>query len=201
MTLTIRFQVSLIDSPAAGGAGDGCREWAGGANAAQNRPTDALPVTVRQRATDSATIAVKVISATRSVAMSLISVAFASIRRSRVLPAARTPAFAISVAAALGVLGGAHPAEAATPTQRERLEAPVKAVADQRLTVDTPQGNAMLPVYADHPVDKVAPDITRVFIVIHGTLRNADAYYASGLKVVEKAGPVGQARWSSRRNS
>ena len=37
----------------------------------------------------------------------------------------------------------------------------------------------MLPVYADHPVDKVAPDITRVFIVIHGTLRNADAYYAS----------------------
>ena len=124
MTLTIRFQVSLIDSPAAGGAGDGCREWAGGANAAQNRPTDALPVTVRQRATDSATIAVKVISATRSVAMSLISVAFASIRRSRVLPAARTPAFAISVAAALGVLGRrasgrsrhAHPARTSRST-------------------------------------------------------------------------------------
>ena len=157
MTLTIRFQVSLIDSPAAGGAGDGCREWAGGANAAQNRPTDALPVTVRQRATDSATIAVKVISATRSVAMSLISVAFASIRRSRVLPAARTPAFAISVAAALGVPGGAHPAEAATPTQRERLEAPVKAVADQRLTVDTPQGNAMLPSMPTIPSTKWHP--------------------------------------------
>ncbi|WP_325088330.1 alpha/beta hydrolase [Burkholderia contaminans] len=124
--------------------------------------------------------------------MSLISVAFASIRRSRVLPAARTLAFAIPFAAAIGVLGGARPAEAVTPTQRERLEAPVKAVADQRLTVDTPQGSAMLPVYADHPVDKAAPDVTRVFIVIHGTLRNADAYYASGLKVVEKAGAAGQ---------
>ena len=109
--------------------------------------------------------------------MSLISVAcaFASIRRSRVLPATRTLAFAISVAAAIGVLGGARPAEAAMPTQRERLEAPVKAVADQRLTVDTPQGSAMLPVYADHPVDQAAPDVTRVFIVFHGTLRNAEA--------------------------
>ena len=124
--------------------------------------------------------------------MSLISVAFASIRRSRVLPAARTLAFAIPVAAAIGALGGARPAEAVTPTQRERLEAPVKAVADQRLTVDTPQGSAILPVYADHPVDKAAPDVTRVFIVIHGTLRNADAYYASGLKVVGKAGAAGR---------
>ncbi|WP_176049865.1 alpha/beta fold hydrolase [Burkholderia sp. BCC1644] len=127
--------------------------------------------------------------------MSLISVAFASIRRSRVPPVARFLSLAIPLAVAICVLGGAHRAEAATPTQRERLEAPVKAVADQRLTVDTPQGSAMppamLPVYADHPVDKAAPDVTRVFIVIHGTLRNADAYYASGRQVVEKAGAAG----------
>lgn len=123
--------------------------------------------------------------------MSLISVAFASIRHARVLPAARFLSFAIPLAAAIGVLGGAYRAEAATPTQRERLEAPVKAIADQRLTVDTPQGSAMLPVYADHPVDQAAPDVTRVFIVIHGTLRNADGYYASGRKVVEKAGAAG----------
>ncbi|WP_236872136.1 alpha/beta fold hydrolase [Burkholderia stabilis] len=82
-------------------------------------------------------------------------------------------------------------APAAAATQRERLEAPVKAVADQRVAVDTPQGSAALPVYADHPLDKAAPDVTRVFVVIHGTLRNADAYYASGRQVVEKAGAAG----------
>ncbi|UTV56889.1 alpha/beta hydrolase [Burkholderia arboris] len=126
--------------------------------------------------------------------MSLISVAFASIRPARARSAARTLSFAfpLSVACAvIGLSGSVSPAEAATPTQRERLEAPVKAVADQRVAVETPQGSAALPVYADHPLDHAAPDVTRVFIVIHGTLRNADAYYASGRKVVEQAGASG----------
>ncbi|KVE76702.1 hypothetical protein WI99_34210 [Burkholderia cepacia] len=127
--------------------------------------------------------------------MSLISVAFANLRFSRVLPAARKLSCAVSLAAAgaaIGMPGGARPAEAATLTQRERLEAPVKAVAGQRVAVDTPQGNAVLPVYADRPLDQAAPDVTRVFVVIHGTLRNADAYYASGLEVVDKAGAAGK---------
>ncbi|WP_175976418.1 alpha/beta hydrolase [Burkholderia sp. BCC1047] len=126
--------------------------------------------------------------------MSVLSVAFASLRRSCALPAARARSYAVSLAvasAAAGTLAGALQAEATTPTQRERLEAPVKAVADQRVAVDTPQGSAMLPVYADHPLDRAAPDVARVFIVIHGTLRNADAYYASGRTVVEKAGAAG----------
>ncbi|MCA8243921.1 alpha/beta hydrolase [Burkholderia sp. AU32262] len=126
--------------------------------------------------------------------MSVTSAAFSRIRLSRMLPAARALSYAVPLAlacAAVGMLVGARPAEAITPTQRERLEAPVKAVADQRITVDTPQGRAVLPVYADHPLDQAAPDVTRVFIVIHGTLRNADAYYASGREVVEKAGAAG----------
>ncbi|MDF3094415.1 alpha/beta hydrolase [Burkholderia semiarida] len=126
--------------------------------------------------------------------MSVTSAAFSRIRLSRMLPAARALSYAVPLAlacAAAGMLVGARPAEAITPTQRERLEAPVKAVADQRITVDTPQGRAVLPVYADHPLDQAAPDVTRVFIVIHGTLRNADAYYASGREVVEKAGAAG----------
>ncbi|WP_241302828.1 alpha/beta hydrolase [Burkholderia stabilis] len=124
--------------------------------------------------------------------MSLISVVFDRIRPSRVLPAVRTLSCVVPLAAAgaaAGMLGTAPPAAAAT--QRERLEAPVKAVADQRVAVDTPQGSAALPVYADRPLDKAAPDVTRVFVVIHGTLRNADAYYASGRQVVEKAGAAG----------
>ena len=126
--------------------------------------------------------------------MSVISVAFSRIRRSCVLPAARALSYAVPLVLACAVVGmliGAQPAEAMTPKQRERLEAPVKAVADQRVTVDTPQGSAVLPVYADHPLDRAAPDVVRVFIVIHGTLRNADAYYASGRTVVEKAGAAG----------
>ncbi|MBK1818859.1 alpha/beta hydrolase [Burkholderia orbicola] len=126
--------------------------------------------------------------------MSVISVAFSRIRRSCVLPAARALSYAVPLvlaSAVVGLLVGAQPAAAMTPKQRERLEAPVKAVADQRVTVDTPQGSAVLPVYADHPLDQAAPDVVRVFIVIHGTLRNADAYYASGRQVVEKAGAAG----------
>ncbi|MDR8030419.1 alpha/beta hydrolase [Burkholderia cenocepacia] len=126
--------------------------------------------------------------------MSVISVVFSRIRRSCVLPAARALSYAVPLVLACAVVGllvGAQPAEAMTPKQRERLEAPVKAVADQRVTIDTPQGSAVLPVYADHPLDRAAPDVVRVFIVIHGTLRNADAYYASGRQVVEKAGAAG----------
>jgi len=128
--------------------------------------------------------------------MSLISVAFASIRPARARSFARALSFALSLSvsiacAVIGMAGSARSAEAATPTQRERLEAPVKAVADQRVAVATPQGSAALPVYADHPLDQPAPDVVRVFIVIHGTLRNADTYYASGRQVVEKAGAAG----------
>ncbi|MCA8082775.1 alpha/beta fold hydrolase [Burkholderia cenocepacia] len=126
--------------------------------------------------------------------MSVISVAFSRIRRSCVLPAARALSYAVPLVLACAVVGllvGAQPAEAMTPKQRERLEAPVKAVADQRVIIDTPQGSAVLPVYADHPLDQAVPDVVRVFIVIHGTLRNADAYYASGHQVVEKAGAAG----------
>ncbi|MCE4058752.1 alpha/beta hydrolase [Pandoraea sputorum] len=93
----------------------------------------------------------------------------------------------VRASAIMGVLGCAPAVQAAKSGEQARLDAPVKAVADQRIAVDTPHGNGTLPVYADHPVDQPAPGVTRVFIVIHGTLRNADVYYASGLQVVEKA--------------
>ncbi|VVE68923.1 hypothetical protein PAN31117_03152 [Pandoraea anapnoica] len=109
----------------------------------------------------------------------LLKMSIGSVLR-RVVPFLRASAI-------LGVLGCAHPVQAATSSERARLEASVKAVADQRIAVDTPHGSGTLPVYADHPVDQPAPDVMRVFIVIHGTLRNADVYYASGLQVVEKA--------------
>ncbi|VWM06971.1 hypothetical protein BLA6992_02643 [Burkholderia lata] len=54
MILTIRFQGSAIGPPATGGHPG----HAGQPDAMWNRPNEPPPVTVRQRATDSATIAV-----------------------------------------------------------------------------------------------------------------------------------------------
>lgn len=75
---------------------------------------------------------------------------------------------------------------------RQHLNAPVKAVANQLISIETPAGNGLLPVFADRPINQAAPDVVRVFIVIHGTQRNANAYYATGRKVVKKAGDVGK---------
>lgn len=76
--------------------------------------------------------------------------------------------------------------------EAQRLNAPVKAVADQRVPVDTPHGDGLLPVYANLPIDKPEPSVKRVFIVMHGTLRNADVYFASGRRIVERAGDLGK---------
>ncbi|VWC26210.1 hypothetical protein BLA6863_06140 [Burkholderia lata] len=57
MILTIRFQGSAIGPPAARGH-PGHPGHAGQPDAMWNRPNEPPPVTVRQRATDSATIAV-----------------------------------------------------------------------------------------------------------------------------------------------
>ncbi|WP_246703658.1 MULTISPECIES: alpha/beta hydrolase [unclassified Rhizobium] len=73
-------------------------------------------------------------------------------------------------------------------SQHAKLRKPVKQIADQRALIDTPDGKGELPVYANHAVDTAAPDVTKVLIVIHGTLRNADAYYATGRKLLAKVG-------------
>ncbi|KWB48985.1 hypothetical protein WL37_11530 [Burkholderia ubonensis] len=76
--------------------------------------------------------------------------------------------------------------------EEQSLNAPVKAVADQRVHVDTSQGDGLLPVYANRPIDRPEPGVKRVFIVMHGTLRNADAYFATGHQLIEKAGDLGK---------
>ncbi|WP_080402498.1 hypothetical protein [Burkholderia ubonensis] len=68
----------------------------------------------------------------------------------------------------------------------------VKVIADQRLPINTANGAGLLPVYANLPIDRREPTIKRVFIVMHGTLRNADAYFASGRQVVERGGDLGK---------
>ncbi len=98
--------------------------------------------------------------------------------------------FRLSIAAlvAIGMSSDAQLANAAS--EHVRLNEPVKEVADQRLLLDTPEGKGELPVYADHAIEAASPDVTKVLIIVHGTLRNADAYYATGQEVLAKAGDL-----------
>ena len=66
--------------------------------------------------------------------------------------------------------------------------APVKVVADKRLTVTTAAGKGDLALYVSRDWSQPQPEITRAVIVIHGVLRNADVYNASALKAVKAAG-------------
>jgi len=97
------------------------------------------------------------------------------------MPASRTAAFA-TVFFGFALAASVHAAPASA------LDAPVKKIADQRITVATPQGSGLLPVYADHPLSVAAPEVKRVLIVVHGTLRNADVYFADGQAAVAEAG-------------
>lgn len=93
-----------------------------------------------------------------------------------------------AVLIAFGVWDEARSANAAS--EKDELNSPVKQITDQRLLIDTPQGQGMLPGYADHAINAAAPDVTRVVIVIHGTLRNADVYCSTGQRLVAKAGAL-----------
>ena len=58
---------------------------------------------------------------------------------------------------------------------------------EQRLEVVRDNQRGLLPLYASHDWRIVQPDIERVLVVVHGRLRNADDYFASGLKTVQAA--------------
>ncbi|AUT64327.1 hypothetical protein [Paraburkholderia terrae] len=85
-------------------------------------------------------------------------------------------------------LTAANCAQAGANTASSRQNAPVAHVADQAMRVVTPDGDGTLPLYADRDIDAAEPDVTRVFIIVHGTLRNADKYFATGQQVHAAAG-------------
>jgi pimeloyl-ACP methyl ester carboxylesterase len=97
----------------------------------------------------------------------------------------------------LSLLLPSHAAETASkpPDKQGKppsvLDGAVKKIAGQRITVNAPQGAGLLPLYADHKIDAPAPDVKRVLIVVHGALRNADAYFAAGRQAVDAAGAAG----------
>ncbi len=108
------------------------------------------------------------------------------------MPSSRAAGFTALVLLLSGCAGAVANRPQAEPEKKTSvLDAPVKKIADQRIAVITPQGTGMLPVYADHKIDAPAPDVKRVLIVVHGTLRNADVYFDGGLQAVQEAGAAG----------
>ena len=81
----------------------------------------------------------------------------------------------------------AHAQGESTPKQ-----VPVKVVADHLLSITTPKGTGILPLYVSRDWSKPQPDITRALLVFHGRLRNADVYNASGQQAVATAGDEGK---------
>jgi pimeloyl-ACP methyl ester carboxylesterase len=67
----------------------------------------------------------------------------------------------------------------------------VKVVAPERFTVTTSAGSGTMPIYLSAGWNAPFPQITRALIIIHGRLRNADSYFASGRQAVAAAGAAG----------
>jgi pimeloyl-ACP methyl ester carboxylesterase len=66
---------------------------------------------------------------------------------------------------------------------------PVKAVGPDRLTVTTPSGSGQVALFVAGDWTRPRPDITSALIILHGYLRNADAYLRDGERAVAAAGP------------
>jgi pimeloyl-ACP methyl ester carboxylesterase len=75
---------------------------------------------------------------------------------------------------------------------------PVKVIANRQLPITSPRGSGSLPLYISldgHSIDLTQPQpaVTRVLIIFHGKLRNADDYNDSGLRAIKSAGPESEA--------
>ena len=69
---------------------------------------------------------------------------------------------------------------------------PIAHVAPTLIDVPTPRGVVEFPVYASADWSQPMPEVKRVVLIFHGLLRNADAYFASGLQSRDAAGEAGR---------
>jgi pimeloyl-ACP methyl ester carboxylesterase len=66
---------------------------------------------------------------------------------------------------------------------------PVKGISDTRIRL---AGGGVLPLYLSADWSAPRPDITRAVIIVHGLQRNADNYFAAGLRAQAAAGEAGR---------
>lgn len=92
------------------------------------------------------------------------------------------------VFALIALLAGSVIARADDTTSSNK---PVAAVADRTVQVTRGAASGVVPLYLSVDWNKPQPSITRVIIVFHGKLRNADVYNQSGLEAIKHAGKAG----------
>jgi len=72
--------------------------------------------------------------------------------------------------------------------ERAPNKRPVSAIAPQYMTVTTQAGSGLLPLYATGAWDAPQSNVTRAVVLLHGRLRNADAYFNLGHRARAEAG-------------
>src|SRR5882757_1794089 len=98
---------------------------------------------------------------------------------------------ACALVAALVVAGalGSMPAQAESTS---RPSPHVKEVGSKVLALDPSRGSGVYPVYASVDLQVGTVAVRQAIVIIHGRLRNASDYFATGRELVDKAGPAGQ---------
>jgi pimeloyl-ACP methyl ester carboxylesterase len=96
----------------------------------------------------------------------------------RKLAVARVVSLACAIALGTGL--------AAAPEDDPHYQ-PVKVVAPYQLAFDTPQGSVVARYAGTGSLDDRSPAVVRALINIHGLLRNADVYEATGEKAIATA--------------
>ena len=91
--------------------------------------------------------------------------------------------FLVLVLMLVGMSGWIIRSRAAVPGSKTVVE-----VAPARLDIQSGTARGQLPLYVSADWSKPLPDITRVVLVLHGILRDANVSYAGGLQALSAAG-------------
>ena len=65
---------------------------------------------------------------------------------------------------------------------------PVRRIGDRWLTVSSQAGIVRVPYFGSGDLGTPQPTVSRAVVIVNGTLRNADEYYASGVTAAQAAG-------------
>lgn len=88
-------------------------------------------------------------------------------------------------------LGAALVAAAMLVAPATNASAQVDTVGEDRFVIDREGSQISIPIYTSHDFDKGSEEVTLAFIILHGTLRNAERYMDWGVAATERAEAAG----------
>ncbi len=108
-------------------------------------------------------------------------------------PAVRWCGFAVCAFAAALMMAKALAGTAWAMQAPQHSSPPVTAIGPAIETLDPKRGAGMYPLFTSVDLHAGSTAAREAIIIIHGRLRNAADYYATGLALANAAGPAGQA--------